>query len=209
MKCRRCIIFAGWLALAVFSPMYAKEAHAFALRDGDIVFTGSKAGQGAAISAATGSPITHCGVVFRKEGKWMVLEAVQPVKITKLEDFMARADKDTFAARRPKKDLTAEAYQKAAKWAESQLGLNYDVRFQWDDKKLYCSELVWKFYQQAGIEICTPRKFGDYKLDHPLVRKMIEERYGSIDRLPKDEMVVAPSDLLASSKLIEVPKRAN
>jgi predicted outer membrane repeat protein len=71
MKCRRCIIFASWLALAVFSPIYAREAHAFALRDGDIVFTGSKAGQGAAISAATGSPITHCGVVFRKEGKLM------------------------------------------------------------------------------------------------------------------------------------------
>jgi len=105
-----------------------------------------------------------------------VLEAVQPVKITKPEDFMARADKDTFAARRPKKDLTAEAYQKAAKWAESQLGLNYDVRFQWDDKKLYCSELVWKFYQQAGIELCDLRKFRDYDLQKPEVKKMIEQR---------------------------------
>lgn len=159
MKFHHCIIFAGWLGLALISPTYAKEANAFALQDGDIVFSGSARGQGAAIMAATGSPITHCGIAFKKDGKWMVLEAVQPVKVSELEIFMARAEKENFSVRRLKTAITPEAYQKAAKWAEAQLGLDYDIRFGWDDQKLYCSELVWKFYQQAGIELCKLRKF--------------------------------------------------
>lgn len=194
----------AWLGF--FPVLQAEEKPSFALKDGDIVFTGSSAGQGAAITAATGSPITHCGVVFKKDGSWMVLEAVQPVRVTSLEIFMARAEKDAFAVRRPKAELEPEAYQKASKWAAAQIGLDYDVRFAWDDKKLYCSELVWKFYQQAGIELCAPRKFRDYDLQKPEVKKMIEQRYGSMDKLPMDEKVVAPSDLLASSLLMEVPK---
>ena len=206
MKCRHCIILSGWLALAVFASIQAKEAHSFALQDGDIVFTGSARGQGAAIAAATGSPITHCGIAFRKDGRWMVLEAVQPVKISMLETFIERAENETLKVRRLKTALAPEGYQKAAKWAEAQLGLDYDVRFGWDDQKLYCSELVWKFYQQAGIELCELRKFRDYDLQQPAVKKMIEQRYGSMDKLPMDEKVVAPSDLLASSLLMEVPK---
>lgn len=81
------------------------------------------------------------------------------------------------------------------------------MRFGWDDKKLYCSEVVWKFYQQAGIELCPPRKFRDYDLQGPEVRKIIEQRYGRMDRLEMDEKVVAPSDLAASKLLMEVPQK--
>ncbi len=136
----------------------------------------------------------------------MVLEAVQPVGTTTLENFIARADKETFTARRLKTAITTEAFQKASKWATAQVGLDYDVRFGWEDKKLYCSELVWKFYKQAGIELCELRKFRDYDLHQPTVMKIIEQRYGSMDKVPMDEKIVAPSDLLASSLLIKVPR---
>lgn len=80
----------------------------------------------------------------------------------------------------------------------AQFGRNYDARFQWDDENLYCSELVWKIYQNAGIELCMPRLFKDYDLQRPEIRSLIKSRYGSFDRLPMDEKVVAPSDLAAS-----------
>ncbi len=202
----RSIIITASLALAAFSPIQAKETNPYTLQDGDIVFSGSSKGQGAAITAATGSPYTHCGIAFKHEGRWMVLEAVQPVSITTLENFIAGADKDTFTARRLKTAPTPEAIQIAREWATVQVGSDYDIRFSWDDKKLYCSELVWKFFEQAGVELCKPRKFRDYDLEHPLVKKMIENRYGSIDRLPLDEKVVAPSDIVASTLLVEVPR---
>jgi len=191
--------------LAVTPCLRAGEAPSFALQEGDIVFSGSAAGQGAAITAATGSPFTHCGVAFKLDGRWMVLEAVQPVGVTTLENFFSRATKGTFAVRRPKAAITPEAYLKARKWAVAQVGVDYDSRFGWDDKKLYCSELVWKFYQHAGIELCPLRKFRDYDLRHPTTKKIIEQRYGSLEQLPMDEKVIAPSDILSSPLLAEVP----
>ena len=205
MNCRHFISILSCGLLAAFSPLRAEEAHSFALQDGDIVFSGCAEGQGTAISAATGSPITHCGIVFKKEGRWMVFEAVQPVSVTTFENFITRVKKGTFAVRRLKTAASPESYQKASQWAASQIGHDYDVLFGWEDKKLYCSELVWKFYQQAGIELCPLRKFRDYDLQHPAVKKMIEQRYGSIEKLPMDERIVAPSDILASKLLLEVP----
>ena len=173
-------------------------------REGDVVFTGSPAGQGAAIMAATGSPFTHCGIVFRNAGEWMVLEAVQPVRTVTLAHFIAHANPATFAVKRLKAPLDPAAVQKARKWAEAQIGKNYDARFQWGDDKLYCSELVWKIYREAGIELCAPRHFTDYHLDDPQVKKLLDERYGGASHLPKDEKVVAPSDLAASPLLTAV-----
>lgn len=205
MNSRHFISIIACLLLGILQALQAKETNPFALQDGDIVFSGSASGQGAAITAATGSPITHCGVAFKKEGRWMVLEAVQPVRVSLLENFIASADKDTFTARRLKTAITPESYQKAREWATTQIGRNYDILFGWDDEKLYCSELVWKFYQQAGVELCPLRKFRDYDLQKPEVKKMIERRYGSMEKLPMDEKVVAPSDIFASVLLIEVP----
>jgi len=187
------------LAFPALPLASAGEPSLSTLREGDIVFTASAAGQGEAIIAATGSIYTHCGIVFQKDGKLMVLEAVQPVGTISLEDFKSRGKPGTFAARRLKSPLTPDAYRHAREWAEAQVGKNYDVRFQWGDDKLYCSELVWKTYHQAGVELCSVRRFRDYDLQKPSVRKIIDERFGGMERVPMDEKVIAPSDLAASS----------
>jgi hypothetical protein len=93
MNKRHFFLIAAGLAFAIFSPLHGKEAKPFALRDGDIVFSGSAAGQGSAIIAATDSPFTHGGIVFQKEGRWMVLEAMHPVSVATLEAFMPRSRK--------------------------------------------------------------------------------------------------------------------
>jgi hypothetical protein len=185
--------------------LFAMSASAEKLREGDVVFSSSKLGQGEAVIAATGSPYTHCGIVFEKNGRLMVLEAVQPVGITSLEEFKAGGKPGTFLARRLKTPLEPEKYQKARAWAEAQIGKNYDVRFQWGDDKLYCSELVWKIFQHAGVELCKPRQFRDYDLEKPSVKKIINERYGGMDKISLDEKIVAPSDLASSSELVNIP----
>jgi len=198
-----------WLCLVLGSSSWAaaKGRASNALQEGDIVFSGSARGQGEAIIAATLSPYTHCGVVFEKDGELMVLEAVQPVGITTLKAFKSRSRASSFKALRLKTAVKPAAYQKARTWATSQIGRNYDVAFRWDDQKLYCSELVWKIFEKAGVELCELRRFKDYNLNRPAVRKIIEQRYGGMDRLPLNEKVVAPSDLAASSLLAEVPRK--
>ncbi len=183
------------LVLAFCPTLYANDKPHYTLREGDIVFSGSTLGQGAAIIAATGSPYTHCGVVFEKDGRLMVLEAVQPVSVTTLKKFMSRGRPQNFTARRLKTAITPAAYQKGRAWGVAQIGRNYDAHFRWDNKNLYCSELVWKIYQNAGIEPCMPRLFKDYDLQRPEIKSLIKKRYGSIDRLPMDEKVVAPTRL--------------
>ncbi len=195
------------LTVLVFFSRATAEENPYVLQEGDIVFSSSPAGQGQAIIDATNSPYTHCGIVFQQDGKLMVLEAVEPVGVTSLDKFIERCRPGAFTARRLKTPVAPTAYQKARDWGKAQIGLHYDVQFRWDDKKLYCSELVWKTFEHAGVKLCEPSHFRDYHLDKPSVKKIIEERYGNIDKFPLDECVVAPSDLAKSELLIEPPRK--
>lgn len=198
-------------ALVVVGFTWRKDTDsqaAYALREGDIVFHGNGGGQNDAIREATGSPYTHCGLVFEKDGRLMVFEAVQPVRSTSVDAFIGRSLPGTFHARRLKDPPAAEALATAKAWATRQAGRNYDHLFQWDDGALYCSELVWKTYDQAGIQLCPTRRFHDYNLGSPEVQAVIARRYGSADKLPRDEPVVAPGDLADSPLLVEVPRVA-
>ena len=199
------LLTAAWAFFAVGLASSAEQISANKWREGDIVFSHSERGQAEAIIAATGSPITHCGIIFSKNGKLMVLEAVQPVGIVTLDEFISRSTAGSVTARRLKTPPPAERFREALAWGGTQVGKNYDARFLWNDDKLYCSELVWKIYQHAGIELCAPRRFRDYNLEKPAVRKIIDERFGGMAKVPLDEKVVAPSDLAASPLLVDVP----
>lgn len=193
-------------AFALLSSALADETTKYALQEGDIVFTSSARGQGRAIIDATGSRYTHCGIVLIQNGKMMVLEAVEPVSITPLERFVSFTVPGTFMARRLKFPVEPAAYKAAKAWGKSMVGKKYDHQFLWDDERMYCSELVWKIYKKAGVRLCEPNQLGDYALDKPSVRQAIVEKYGSLEKLPKNEKVVAPSDLALSALLVEVPK---
>lgn len=190
--------------MAGLALLFASETKLPSVREGDIVFSGSARGRGAAIRAATGSDYTHCGIVFQKDGTWMVLEAVQPVRAVSLEKFYSRSKGGLFTVRRLKTPLTPDAMAKGREWATEQVGKDYDPRFLWGDDAMYCSELVWKAFQHAGVELCKPRQFKDYHLDDPKVRKDIEQQFGSVEELPREEKVVAPSDLASSPLLMEI-----
>ena len=177
----------------------------YEFQDGDIVFQGNAGPQSDAVRAATDSRFTHCGVVFSHEGKWMVMEAIHPVQITPLKQFVDRSLPDTFHAMRLRNAPDKTSIAQAKAWATRQAGLPYDLKFQWDDEALYCSEFVWKLYDRAGVRLCKTRSFKNYKLDAPVVKRVIDQRYGGIHNLPPDEPVVAPSDLAASPLLVEVP----
>jgi hypothetical protein len=207
MKISKSLRFAVGLVIAFCGSLCIAKEQPYDLREGDIVFSSSPLGQGQAIIDATNSPYTHCGIVYLEAGKAMVLEAVEPVGVTTLEKFISRSTPGTFTARRLKIPVTPEAYQKARVWGQARIGMKYDLQFRWDDQRMYCSELVWKIYEKAGVRLCEPSRFRDYILDKPSVRKFIDERYGGTAKFPMDERVVAPSDLAASDRLEEPPRK--
>ena len=200
------ILFSALLALSYGA--YSKH-NPYDLQNGDIVFQSGNRGQAVAVKAATDSPWSHVGIVFQRGSDWWVLEAVQPVKYTKLETFIKRNPSSFYAMRlKDSSSITPESLEKAQTWGKAQINKPYDLKFQWDDKKLYCSELVWKIYKHStDIELCEPRPMRSYNLKHPKVANLVKQRYGSEDKIPLKLMTVAPSDIAESPLLIEVPRR--
>ncbi len=174
------------------------------LKEGDILFQRSNSAQSQAIEKASGSKWTHCGIVFIDEQGPYVIEAVQPVKRTELKAWISRGN-GVYEVKRLKDEsrLTPEVLRKMEQVAESHLGKDYDPYFLWDDQRIYCSELVWKVYQQgAGIEVGTQERFGDMDLTAPLVQRILKERFGNA--YPVDEPVVSPATIHRSVLLRKV-----
>lgn len=168
------------------------------VREGDIIFHASTSSQSAR------SPYTHCGLVMRHKGRWLVLEAVQPVKLTPLAAWTARGAGGHYVLKRLKNAdaaLTPDVLERMRRLGLGMLGRAYDRQFRWSDAKLYCSELVWKLYRRgAGITLCTPQHFRDFNPARPSLAGEAARRYGK-NMPPPDEPVVTPAALYDSPLL--------
>jgi hypothetical protein len=175
------------------------------LREGDILFQATGGRQGDAIALATHSRWTHVGMAFRESGRWMVVEAVGPVKTTPLQEWIDHGDGEYAVKRlaRDTPDLDPAERKRLMEATRRFLGLPYDLAFEWSDERIYCSELVWKVYAEAlGIRLCEPRPLRDHDLESKLVRTLMKERYGAAP--PLDEPMVAPSTLFDCPLLLTV-----
>ena len=192
-----------FIALAAVVSVSACKPEQDMPRDGDIVFYESTSRQSPVIKLAQHSKWTHCGIVFLVGEKVYVYEAVGTVKYTPLKDWIAKGKNGVYCVKRLKKPLSNEAVAKMKAVGGGYKGKHYDTLFQWSDNKMYCSELVWKIYNQgAGIELCPPGHFSDYPINLPAVKKLIKERYGK--SFNPDENIVSPYALFKSNLLKEV-----
>jgi hypothetical protein len=174
-------------------------------RDGDIIFQSSSSRQSAAIEEATQSPYSHCGVIFYENNVAYVYEAVQPVGKRRLDDWIESGVNGTFVVKRLNDtSLLMNNELKALKtYTLAQFGKNYDGKFNWSDKEMYCSELVYKGYWNAcHIQLAKPKALKDLNIDGPIVRKIMKERYGN--EIPYDEPMISPDQLFNSRLLITV-----
>lgn len=191
--------------LAAFAPDRPEDR----LRDGDIIFQETASAQSKAIQLATHSRYSHVGIVYFRNGKPFVLEAVQPVRISSLSSFIGRSVGGHYVVKRLKNAeaiLTKPVLAKMQRIGRSFVGKNYDWVFGWSDARIYCSELVWKIYQRAaGIELSPTKKLMEFDLSHPVVRAKMKERYGK--KIPLDEPVVAPSQLFESALLETIDEK--
>jgi hypothetical protein len=199
-----CLAAISFAAVAFTDPIFKKKATPFAdLRDGDIVFQTSSSGQSLAVQLATHSKYTHCGIVFKENDEWIVYEAVQPVCKTKLRDWISHGDYGFCEVRRLNNAdsvLTATVIEKMRSSAIQCLGRDYDIYFNWDEDRLYCSELVWKVYHNAAnIDVGTLHRLCDYDLSSPVVKKIMKQRYGN--HPPLDDYMISPQDVYESPLL--------
>lgn len=173
------------------------------IQNGDIIFQTSQSKQSKAIQIATKSKYSHCGIIYKKGSEFMVFEAVQPVQLTPLQNWISRGENEHYVIKRLKnadKILTNDALKRMKTIGQKFIGKKYDFTFGWTDEKIYCSELVWKIYDRAlGVQIGKLEKLGDLDLSNPIVKNVLKNRYGT--HIPKKEIVISPESIYESNQL--------
>ena len=170
-------------------------------KEGDIIFQTTSGLTGKAIQLATHSKYNHCGVLFFENNEWIVYEAVQPVRKTSLKEFNARGE--GVVKRLKNKVLTSDEISKLKTVFKIYEHKDYDEAFSWSDERIYCSELVYKLYNNGlNIELCKPKSLKEFDLTNPLVKEKLNEKYGN--KIPLNELMVSPEDIYKSSLLIDV-----
>jgi len=168
-------------------------------KNGDLIFQTSVNTQTQILKVATQSNLTHVGIIYIKSGTLYVFEAVGPVKLTLLSEWVKKGDGGNYIVSRLSSGLDETQLNKLYTYCLNQKGKRYDSKFQWSDSKIYCSELVWKAYNAIGIKLSSPKTFEDFNISSSIVKQEIKKRYG--ENFIKEELVVAPVDLYESSKL--------
>jgi hypothetical protein len=222
MNFKKALLLIGLIALILFSGLYVKRKYYdpgrildnaknevrnltfnHELRDGDLIFQTSLSRQSVAIQLATKSKYSHCGLIYKDGEDYYVFEAVQPVKLTPLDKWIAKGKNGKYVIKRLKnadKVLTPSTLAKMKQAGEKFKGKNYDLTFEWSDDKIYCSELIWKIYKRAtGLEIGKPDKLSDFDMNNDAVKQKMKERYG--EKIPMDEIVISPAAIFESELL--------
>lgn len=210
---RLILIFAGAVlvigAMGVLPGLFQKwkgpaPALSFeGLKDGDLIFHSSQSAQAMAIQLITHSPYTHCGLLFKEAGRWMVLEAVQPVRITALKEWISRGKEQRFVVKRLRDESSLRPksvrdcmLETGRNWT----GRNYDLVFAWSDKELYCSELIYKLYLQcAGVRLGRLQTLGSLDLSAPQVQELMYQRFGN--SVPLADTVITPVSIFRAPEL--------
>lgn len=146
------------IAFAAFALTYGSSYLAYwqyEPQEGDILFQSLPPSRLVnAIEGVSESPYSHCGLVTKQNGRWVVLEAFHKVEETPLKDVIFRGRQQGFAVYRLKPEFR-QFIPATIKNARTYLGRPYDVRYRMDDEQIYCSELIYKAYlttagQQLG-----------------------------------------------------------
>lgn len=164
-----------------------------ALQSGDIIFRrGRDAVSGMVLAADGRTSFSHVGIVITKaEAVWVIHaspaegdETDGRVKVEPIEVFASTERASEIGIYRVRK-IADTTIARVIKEARSYVGRPFDVKFDIsDESQLYCTELVWRAYQVAGVELV--KKFDHVAL--PLTT-------GS---------VIFPSSIADSSKLYRV-----
>jgi len=182
---------------------------AYEPKEGDILFQTSTSSQSLAIQLVTKSPYTHCGILQIRDGKAMVLEAVGPVRLTPMNEWISRGKGGAVWVKRLENAdtlLTSEAVAAMRAVGREYMGRAYDPLFEWSDKTIYCSELVWKVYQRAlGVELGDLQPFRSLDLSSAEARRIAKQRWGGMP--PGDQKLITPAAIEASPKLTPVYSR--
>jgi hypothetical protein len=142
------------LLLLTHSSAFSQTKEKFNFESGDLIFQNLDCGDMCdAIEQVTegyaGNKFSHVGLVNRMGKTITVVEAVGGgVRMIPLDSFLKRTSNKMYVGR-VKKQYT-RFIKKAITFSVKQIGTPYDDAFLYDNKKYYCSELIYDAFLYAN-----------------------------------------------------------
>lgn len=167
-------------------------------RQGDVLFQALGGELCDVIADVTESPLTHCGMVVEKDGKLFIIEALGTVKYTSIPEWISRTGE--FLHLRPE-GIDEKKIAASALAAKEYLGRPYDMQYELDEEKQYCSELVYKAYMKgAGVEIGEKIPLGEmnWKPNEAFIRRLAG------GELPLDREIISPVSVTETKYLKKI-----
>lgn len=170
--------------LALLLVLVARPARAdeTTVQAGDLLFQASRSSQSEALRAATHSEWTHVGLVVLRHGRPWVLEAASTVRYTPLRAFVQHGVghvAELYRLRDGDGRWAEDVSARLEAAARARLGRPYDTTFEWTERRMYCSELVFLVLRDAlGVEVGALEDFASLDLSAAVVRRLIRARLG-------------------------------
>ena len=180
-----------------FGPRYYKLWR-YQPQPGDIVVQSSPSNPLVrAIEGATDSPWSHCGIVAYEDGAWVVYEASSYVTGTPLSEVILRSRDEQYAIYRLKPEYRQHIPRVLAE-VKNLSRRPYDAKYELDDEKIYCSELIYKAYLKAtGEELGRLVRLRDLRWK-PFAEIITKLEGGPP---PLDRQMITPRDLAQAEQL--------
>lgn len=151
-----------------------------------------------AIEGATKSPFSHCGIVVNENGSWIVYEAYSKVESTPLSNWVFRSRSHRWAVYRL--DEQHQQFVPAiVQHVRGFVGRPYDSRYEMDDEKIYCSELIYKaFLRATGRPLGGTVQLGE--LNWQPFTEIIQRYEGG--PVPLEREMITPKHLASADQLM-------
>ncbi len=139
-------------------------------KEGDVVFRkGTSTKSRAVLQADTSGIYSHVGIVVKTDSAWMIVHVTpgeraegENVDRTKLEYISAffspdRAEQGAVGRLIQADSVAFSAAQYAVLFYQSGILFDHDYNLE-DSLEMYCSELVWRAYLLAGVDITQGKR---------------------------------------------------
>lgn len=151
-------------------------------------------------------PITPVPVpttpLVQQNSKWYVAEAIGPVVSTAMSEFIARSKNKAYQVYRFR-HFDPATMKAAMLSAIQKYNKPYDIYFEFDNTRTYCSELTYKvMLDVTGVGLGRVEKMRDMKLDGPYVKALVQKRLTEIGKtLNLDEDIITPVSQMMDSNV--------
>ncbi len=184
---------------------------------GDLIFQETRNFEAEMLKAATGSRLTHVGILRASGGGPIVVEATSDGDVyeTELDVFLQRGVGHDYEIYRIK-NLTPpkDWYHPMVLAATDYFNWEYDLYYRKGESEIYSSELVYLSAKKIGIELGGYERLGDLNVENEAARSFFLNHWkehpdckelGSSREdcwsLIKDQLVITPASLARSQQL--------